>query len=124
MTSWPLMTGTTARDWMAEGRSKLEERSAKEAGRQDQSLLDLTAHIATIAIGAACAAASCDHSPVGVDTAEELRSQLHVVEVVNDRLPVGLDLAIGDVEVVVSSTGSGSASGGRRLFGPARVEIA
>jgi len=30
MTSWPLMTGTIARCWMAEGRSKLEGRKRQE----------------------------------------------------------------------------------------------
>ena len=52
---------------------------------------------------------------VGVDTTEELVLELHVVEVVNDGLPVGLDLAIGDVEVVASIGRSG---GGGSLLGP------
>lgn len=54
------------------------------------------------------------HSPVGVDTTEQLRGELHVVEVVNDRLPVGLDLSLGDLEL--SSTGGRRS--GRRLFRP------
>lgn len=54
------------------------------------------------------------HSPVSVDTTEKLGLEVHVVEVVDDGLPVGLDLAVGDLEVVACGLG------GRLLFGPGR----
>lgn len=54
---------------------------------------------------------------VGVDTTEKLLLELHVVKVVNDGLPVGLDLAIGDVEVVASLASRGSGGGGS-VLGP------
>ena len=50
---------------------------------------------------------------VSVNSSEKLGLELHVVEVVNDGLPVGLDLAIGDLEVV-----AGIGGGGGSLVGP------
>lgn len=55
---------------------------------------------------------------VGVDTSEELRSKLHVVEVVDDLLPVGLDLSLGDAEWGISLRGGSC----RSVFGPAMGE--
>lgn len=53
------------------------------------------------------------YSPVGVDTSQQLRLELHVVEVVDYSLPVGLDVTIGDLEVIVTS-----GRGGWLLFRP------
>jgi len=64
MTSCPLTTGTMARCWIAEGRSKLHPHVR---------ICWSTPNVTTIQV----------YSPVSVNTTEKLRLQLHVVEAVD-----------------------------------------
>ena len=93
-----LQDGDRERSGLAGTRLRLRNNVVTLHDGDDSALLNRRRTLKTFtAVSDRRASEVAANAPVGVDTTEKLRLQVHVVEVVDDLVPVGLNLALGDI---------------------------